>query len=248
MADLKSVRSKKLAIGAKVNSQPMPPTRLPAPIHKPTENQMVTAPEVVMPPISSDSVPGAASTPEPVVEPKQPPVEAPEKVAPVVPYTASEQAPAVQPALPQREITDPPANKVPEQVSRSATTKKKTVGQGATATRFTLTLQDPALAAEVSELANSLGLHIDHLLRNFASHTVIEDQDYAAAKAEPAKRRYEQGGYRQTLQYDPDMAAAWCKMMNPLGDITEAVTMRPVALKAFERAARSQIAVVKNQK
>ena len=248
MADLKSVRSKKLAIGAKVNAQPMPPTRLPAPIHKPTVNQTVAATEVVTPPVSKDSDTRATSTPEPVIEQKQPSAEFPVKAAPVVSSAAPDHAPAVQPVLPQPENTDPDANKAPEQVTRSVMPKKKAVGQGATATRFTLTLQDPALAAEVSELAKSLGLHIDHLLRNFAAHTVIEDQDYAAAKAEPAKRRYEQGGYRQTLQYDPDKAAAWCKMMNPLGDITEAVTMRPVALKAFERAARSQIAVVKNQK
>ena len=244
MADLKALKNKRLAAAAAVNAKPMPPARIPAP--KPG----IAAQVEEISPVKDEATTPAAATFQPLPERVEPDTEAvatpePDRSAQTEPPSGVEaEKPPIAPPEPVPSASTPVGDVTP----RNAPTIRKAVGQGGTSTRFTLTLQNPALAAEVESLARAHGFDVDQLLRRIALNTLIEDQDFEAAKAEPSKRRYEQGGIRQTLQYDPQKAAAWCRVVDPLSLATEAVTMRPVALKAFERAARSHIAAVNNGK
>ena len=194
------------------------PNRL-AVLKKVQEQPMPPARVPLNNPIASE-----AKTDEPALEAPAQPQEKPEATKPVLPPE------------PKPEKVEPAADDArpsPANVSRY---------------RFSLQFDDPALKAEAEAVAKAYGVPLAHIIKAIASEVQIVADDFQQAPGAARGALRPGGSVRVELSMDKKGAETWLKLHDPLGVQSASIVLRPVAIRAFERAAPRKLAALKKEK
>ena len=114
--------------------------------------------------------------------------------------------------------------------------------------RFALQFDDPALKAAAEAVAKSYGVPLTHIIKAISADTQIIPDDFRHASVAPPGSLRKGGSVRVELSMDKTGAEAWLKQYDPLGVQSASTVLRPVAIRAFERAAPRKLAALKKEK
>lgn len=172
----------------------------------------------------NSSIASEVSKPEPELEASAQPQEKPEATKPV---------PPPEPKPEKVELAADDARPSPANVSRY---------------RFSLQFDDPALKAEAEAVAKAYGVPLAHIIKAIASDVQIIEDDFRQASVAARGALRPGGSVRVELSMDKKGAEAWLKLHDPLGVQSASIVLRPVAIRAFERAAPRKLAALKKEK
>ena len=107
--------------------------------------------------------------------------------------------------------------------------------------RFSLQFADPALRSAADRVAARYAIPLSHVIRAIAAETSITADDFRTAATAPLGNQRLGGAERIDLVLDADAAAAWLARHDPLQVYPPSTVLRPIAIAAFERAARKKL-------
>jgi hypothetical protein len=107
--------------------------------------------------------------------------------------------------------------------------------------RFSLHFVDPVLRSAADRVAARYAIPLSHVIRAIAAETVVAADDFRTAETAPPGNQRLGGAERIDLALDAGAAAAWLARHDPLQVYPPSTVLRPVAIAAFERAARKKL-------
>lgn len=160
------------------------------------------------------------------------------------------EAPAQPQEKPEATKPVPPPEPKPEKVEKVdlAADDARPSPANVSRYRFSLQFDDPALKAEAEAVAKAYGVPLAHIIKAIASEVQIIEDDFRQASVAARGALRPGGSVRVELSMDKKGAEAWLKLHDPLGVQSASIVLRPVAIRAFERAAPRKLAALKKEK